>query len=115
MRSSDGWYLVGPLIALALVGILAGMMRWCFERDADPFRELYDGLTIFGGHEDYGLLSPAAITDDRDVAADVRRMLADAGIRSTCAARPDGRVIVLVFAEEVDEARRLVGGSSERQ
>jgi hypothetical protein len=42
-------------------------------------------------------------------------MLAGAGIRSTCAARSDGRVIVLVFAEEVDEARRLVGGSSERQ
>jgi hypothetical protein len=42
------------------------------------------------------------------VAAEVRRLLAAAGIRSTCATGRDGRISVLVFAEQVEEARRLV-------
>jgi hypothetical protein len=110
MPPSDGWYLAGPLIAVAMVGTLAGFMRWTVER-SDPLRDLYaDGLAIFD-RDDYGLLSAAAVTDDLELADDVRTMLADAGIRSTCATRRDGRVTVLVFAEEVDEARRLVGGS----
>jgi hypothetical protein len=113
MPPSDGWYLAGPVIAVGLVGMLAGMLRWSLEQDSDPLRELYaDGLTIFAENEDYGLLSPAALTDDLDLAHDVRRMLADAGIRATYALRRDGRVTVLVFAEEVEEARRLVGGSA---
>jgi hypothetical protein len=107
MPASDGWYLAGPLIAVAMVGTLAGAMRWSVERES--LREL-DGLAIFD-REDYGLLSPAALADDADLADDVRAMLAAAGIRSTCAPRRDGRVAVLVFAEEVEEARRLVGGS----
>jgi hypothetical protein len=111
MPPSDGWYLAGPLIAVAMVGTLAGFMRWSVENAPDPLRDLYaDGLAIFD-LDDYGLLSAAAVTDDRELADDVRAMLADAGIRSTCATRRDGRVTVLVFAEEVDEARRLVGGS----
>jgi hypothetical protein len=111
MPPSDGWYLAGPLIAVALVGTLAGAMRWTVDRGTEPLRELYaDGLAIFD-RDDYGLLSAAAVTDDLELADDVRAMLADAGIRSTCATRRDGRVTVLVFAEEVDEARRLVGGS----
>jgi hypothetical protein len=113
MPPSDGWYLAGPLIAVAMVGALAGFMRWSVENAPDPLRDLYaDGLAIFGEHDDYGLLSPAALADDRDLADDVRRMLTDAGIRSTCAQRRDGRYAVLVFAEEVEEARRLVGGSA---
>jgi hypothetical protein len=112
MASSDGWYLIGPLIAVALVGLLAAFMRWSFDRDADPLRELYaEGLGIFGERDDYGLLFPAALTEDLDVAQDVRGMLAGAGIRATQVVRPDGRIVVLVFAEEVEEARRLVGGS----
>jgi hypothetical protein len=107
MPASDGWYLAGPLIAVAMVGTLAGAMRWSVERES--LREL-DGLAIFD-REDFGLLSPAALTDDAELAEDVRAMLTDAGIRSTCAQRRDGRVAVLVFAEQVEEARRLVGGS----
>lgn len=116
MPSSDGWYLAGPILAVALVGMLAAFMRWSVERADNPPRDLYaDGLTIFGEREDYGLLSPAALADDVELADDVKHMLAGAGIRATHALRADGRVTVLVFAEEVDEARRLVGGSPERQ
>ena len=116
MPPSDGWYLLGPFIAVALVGFLGAIfwrmgLQWTLARDEDPLRELYAGLAIFGEAEDYGLLCPAAATDDPDIAEEIRTLLAAAGIRSTSAVRPDGRLLVLVFPEEVDEARRLVGGS----
>ena len=103
MPVGDGWYLLGPLIAITLVGAMCWVlgMLWSDGRD--------DGLAIFTEHEDYGLLSPAAITADPDLAEEIRRLLGGAGIRSTRAVRRDGRVAVLVFAEELEEARRLVG------
>jgi hypothetical protein len=111
MATSDGWYLVGPVIALAMVGFL-GMLFWRLgldwvERADDPLRELY-GLSIFSDPDDFGLLCPAAITDELAEAEDIRLLLAEAGIRATRAIRSDGRVAVLVFAEEVEKARRLV-------
>jgi hypothetical protein len=51
------------------------------------------------------------VTDEPDVADEIRRLLGDAGIRATQAVDDDGRTAVLVFAEEVEEARRLVGDS----
>jgi len=116
MPPSDGWYLVGPFIAVALVGFLGAVfwrlgLQWNQARD-DPLRDLYDGLAIFHDYgDDFGLLCPAATTDDPDLADQIRELLATAGIRSTSAARPDGRFLVLVFPEEAEEARRLVGSS----
>ena len=115
MPPSDGWYLLGPLIAVALVGFLGAIfwrmgLQWTRSHD-DPLRDLYDGLSIFTEIDDYGLLCAAAATDDTGIADEIRGLLADAGIRSTSALRPDGRLLVLVFPEEVEEARRLVGGS----
>ena len=114
MATSDGWYLVGPMIAVALVSFL-GVVLWRFglqwvERADDPLRDLY-GLAIFTEPDDFGLLRPAAVCDEPAAAEDVRRLLADAGIRATRAVRLDGRVAVLVFTEQVEEARRLVGDS----
>ena len=115
MPPSDGWYLLGPFIAVALVGFLGAIfwrlgLQWT-RFGEDSLREFHEGLAIFGEAEDYGLLCPAAATDDPDIAEEIRTLLAAAGIRSTSATRPDGRLLVLVFPEEVDEARRLVGGS----
>ena len=116
MPSSDGWYLAGPLIAFALVGMLAWVLRPRLGQDLGALGESYaGGLDLFREPEDYGLLSPAAIADDWELADDVCRLLGTAGIRSTVAGRPDGRITVLVFAEEADKARRLVGGSPDRQ
>ena len=99
MSPGDGWYLIGPLIAVIVVGLLGAMfwrmgLQWSLGySDEDSLREAYpDGLAIFREPDDYGLLC-------------------DAGIRATQAVGGDGRVAVLVFAEEVEEARRLVGGS----
>ncbi|MEU4687694.1 hypothetical protein [Actinoplanes sp. NPDC023714] len=107
MATSDGWYLIGPLIAVGLVGFLGAVFwRMGLQPTGAPGGEP-DGLSIFSEYEDYGLLWPAAVTDDPEVADEIRRLLADAGIRATSATRRDGRVSVLVFAEEVEEARRL--------
>jgi len=112
MPSGNGWYLVGPLIAVGLVGLLGAIfwrmgLQWTLAREDAAA----DGLAIFGEPDDYGLLCPVAITDDPGVAEDIRRLLGDAGIRATQAVDRDGRVAVLVFAEEFEVARRLVGGS----
>ena len=111
MASGNGWYLAGPLIAVGLVGLLGAVfwrmgLHWTFGRE-----DAADGLAIFGEPDDYGLLCPVALTDDPDVAEDIRRLLGDAGIRATQAFDRDGRMAVLVFAEEFEVARRLVGGS----
>lgn len=115
MATGNGWYLIGPLIAVGLVGLLGAVfwhlgLQGTFVRE-DAGDRCADGLAIFGEPDDYGLLCPVAITDDPDVADDIRRLLGDAGIRATQAVDRDGRTAVLVFAEEFEAARRLVGGS----
>jgi hypothetical protein len=111
MATSDGWYLIGPLIALALVAVL-GLVFWRLglewvESADDPLRDLY-GLSIFSDPDDFGLLCPAAVTDEREEAEEIRLLLADAGIRATQAMRGDGRFAVLVFLEELEAAKRIV-------
>jgi hypothetical protein len=115
MATSNGWYLIGPLIAVGLVGVL-GVVFWriglqsTLAHKPDSRRELYaDGLAIFGAPDDYGLLCPAAVTEDPEVVDEIRQRLGDAGIRATHAVDPDGRMAVLVFAEQVEQARRVVG------
>jgi hypothetical protein len=109
MAPSDGWYLFGPLVAIALVAVL-GVVFWrlglsWIEHSDDP----YGRLSIFADPaDDFGLLCPAAVTDAPDEADDIRLLLADAGIRSTLGMRRDGRVAVLVFGEELEAARRLM-------
>jgi hypothetical protein len=115
MASGNGWYLIGPLVAVGLVGLLGAVfwrmgLHWTLVREDNGDRYA-DGLAIFGEPDDYGLLFPAAVTEDADVADEIRRLLGTAGIRATHAVDGDGRMAVLVFVEEVEEARRLVGGS----
>jgi hypothetical protein len=117
MPPGVGWYVIGPVIAVGLVGCMGAVfwrmgLQWDVTDEQDALRDLYpDGLAIFGEPEDYGLLCPAAVTADPDVAEEIRRLLVDAGIRTTSAVCRDGRLLILVFAEKVDEARRLVGDS----
>jgi hypothetical protein len=117
MALSNGWYLLGPLIAVGLVGVLGAVFRrmglqWTVAREPEAPRDFCtDGLTIFSARDDYGLLCAAAVTADPESADDIRRLLGDAGIRATHAVGYDGRTAVLVFPEHADEARRLVGDS----
>ncbi|RZU49923.1 hypothetical protein EV385_1680 [Krasilnikovia cinnamomea] len=116
MATSDGWYLIGPLVAVVVVGFLGTVfwrmgLQWTGDEDPERPRGRRGGRAILDTGDDYGLLGPAAIADDPELADDIRGLLADAGIRATYAHRRDGRVLILVFAEELEEARRLVGGS----
>ncbi|WP_203815549.1 hypothetical protein [Paractinoplanes ferrugineus] len=115
MASGNSWYLIGPLVAVGLVALLGAVfwrmgLYWTFAHE-DGTDRYADGLAIFADPDDYGLLCPAAVTDDADLAEEIQRLLGEAGIRATQAVARDGRTAVLVFAEEVEEARRLVGGS----
>jgi len=103
MPVGDGWYLYGPLIAVALIATTCWTLGLLLADGRD------DGLDIFGETEDWGLLSPVAVADEPGMAGEIRTVLAAAGIRSTEAVHHDGRVAVLVFADQMAEARRLVG------
>jgi hypothetical protein len=110
-----GWYLAGPLVAAALIGVLLCVLRWGIDAEADPYDEDWDGdgLDLLDAppvREDYGLLTTAALVEDRRTAEEVRARLAYGGIRATYGPRRDGRLAVLVFPEEVEEARRLAAG-----
>ena len=132
MSAAGGWYLIGPLVAVALVGGLCWAFRplWADQDDerygpgpaewaADWPADDWDppeaaGLAIFTERVDYGLLAPAAIADGTDTADELRLVLGAAGIRATQAVGADGRVAVLVFPEHLAEARRLVGDTPAR-
>jgi hypothetical protein len=92
MATGNGWYLIGPLIAVGLVCFL-GLVFWRM------------GLqwTLNAADDDYGLLRPAAVAVNVEAAEEIREMLADAGIRATLA-----ETTVLVFAEDLEEARRAL-------
>lgn len=99
-------YVLGPILAVVLVCLLAGLSRWIFGtgRGRTAARTVAHGR----GTVDHGLLRPVAELPDRAAGAALRTVLSDAGIRSTLGVRRDGRVQVLVFPADEDRARRLV-------
>lgn len=103
MLALDGPYVIGPVIALVVTGVLAMLLHKALTRH-DAVRPRPDGRP-----DDFGLLVPVATCRDRVDADLVREHLRTAGIRSTLATATDGRIRVLVFADALDKARRLVG------
>ncbi|MEV6926203.1 hypothetical protein AB0M46_17135 [Dactylosporangium sp. NPDC051485] len=57
---------------------------------------------------DYGLLRSVSSVGDLAFAREVRERLRSNGVRATLATGPDGMVRILVFADELDRARRLI-------
>lgn len=99
----DGALLIAPVAALAATAGLVVLLR----RAAEGERSETTARDNDGGG--YGLLRTAATTRDLVDAELVRAHLASAGIRSTLATDLNGRIRVLVFADELDRARRLAG------
>jgi hypothetical protein len=97
-----GALVIAPFFALLATVVLMLMMRRAVHGEPPP-------LITEPDPEDYGLLRPAALTRDLVDAELVKAHLATGGIRSTLMTDPDGRIRVLVFADELDRARRLVG------
>lgn len=105
-------YLVGPLAALAAVGVLILLSRWAFGSGSRPPVRLRDI-----GTPDYGLLTPVATVRSREDADMLRQLLVDAGIRATVVGaaptpdRADGGFSLLVFPSAAAEARSLLATS----
>ncbi|WP_432995934.1 hypothetical protein [Dactylosporangium sp. CA-233914] len=57
---------------------------------------------------DYGLLRTVSKVGDLAFAREIRDRLRHNGVRATLATGPDGMVRILVFADELDRARRLI-------
>ncbi len=98
--------ITGPLIALAVVAVLALVLRWAFNADV---RKIDTALIAAARDDDFGLLSVAGTVDSIEEADALRERLASAGIRATTAPAPEGRFRILVFAIELPTARRVVG------
>jgi hypothetical protein len=100
---SDLHYLVGPVIAFAVLALLALFMRWAFGTGygRDKSRRPAAAPT------DDGLLTLVATLSRRESALALRAVLSDAGIRSTVRCPAPHRADVLVFPEDAARARSL--------
>jgi hypothetical protein len=92
-------------VALVVVAGLGLVTRWVFKpsrkRQARPPVNAADAREL-------GLLSVITTVNRTD--APVRRaQLSDVGIRSSASKRDDGRIDILVFHADADEARRVLG------
>ncbi len=108
MPVSSYHFLIGPLVALAALGVLVLLCRWVFStshRDDRAARR----LAVLQSRGDYGLLVPIATARTSDDAAMLRSVLTEAGIRCTTGMSADGLgTEVLVFRADALRARDLV-------
>ena len=95
-RVAGTHYLAGPVMAFAVLALLALCLRW-------PFR----GEPVRHPPADDGLLTRVATMSRRESALALRAVLSDAGIRSTVRFPGPHRAEVLVFPEDADRARAL--------
>jgi hypothetical protein len=100
---SDLHYLVGPVIAFAVLALLALFMRWAFGTGYGKDRSRRPTAPP----TDDGLLTLVATLSRRESALALRAVLSDAGIRSTVRCPAPHRADVLVFPEDAARARSL--------
>lgn len=103
LPSNSLHFFYGPLIALALVLLLGGMLRWTFGTQQQHRMPDRSGA---GG---YGLLREVALVPTIEAAEVLRRRLAADGIRASVTATPDGSGRrLMVFAEDEPTARLVL-------
>lgn len=109
MPVSSYHYLIGPLVALAALGVLVLICRWVFSTDHRDDRTARR-LQKLQSRGDYGLLEQVATTRTPADAAMLRSVLSEAGIRCTVtpAEGDDSAQAVLVFRDDARRARELV-------
>ncbi|WP_222193969.1 hypothetical protein [Modestobacter italicus] len=90
-------FLVGPAIALMVIGLLLLFLRWAFASGSSSGKPVR--------REE--LLTPVATLTRRESALALRAVLSDAGIRSTIREPAAHRADVLVFPEDLARARAL--------
>ncbi|HEU0087423.1 MAG TPA: hypothetical protein VFQ77_07210 [Pseudonocardiaceae bacterium] len=104
---SNGLHFVtGPLLALLLVGLLGGLLRWTYGTHRQHVAPPSEGD---GTADDLGLLREVAVVPDAAAASVLRRLLAADGIRATV--RPTVGASawrILVFPEDESTARLIL-------
>jgi hypothetical protein len=95
--------LLGPVIAFAVLALLALFMRWAFGTGYGQGK----GRRATAPPADDGLLTTVATLSRRESALALRAVLSDAGIRSTVRCPAPHRADVLVFPEDAARARFL--------
>jgi hypothetical protein len=96
--------LTSLLIAFVMIALLGLVLRWTFSTDVRKMPHARDV-------DDYGLLVPVAVVESAEEAERLQSRLVEAGVRATRSQGADGRYRVLVFASELDRARRVGGWS----
>jgi hypothetical protein len=93
------------IIAVAVILLLALIMRWVFK----PARRRSSELPVDASESpNLGLLTVVASGVSRQEAMRRRATLGEAGIRSSMSRRRDGRHDILVFNADADTARFLL-------
>jgi len=96
-------FLVGPLIAFAVVGVFVLLLRWTFRSGTSVVAK----TPKQGRVDEYGLLVSVAAPPNYIEAEMVRRALEDAGIKATLAQTLAGPRL-MVFPEDEARARKVV-------
>lgn len=96
-------YAFGPLVAFAVVGVFALLLRWAFGHN----RSLVERRVSSGDPGEYGLLVQVAAPSTFVEAEVLRRKLLDAGLRATLAPTTQGPA-VMVFPKDLKAARLVL-------
>jgi hypothetical protein len=99
-------YLLTPVVAFLVVGVLALLLRWAFG--GRP-RSLVERRARAGPRSEYGLLVDVAAPGTFVEGELLRRRLLDHGVRATVAGTDEGPRL-MVFAADEHRARRLLAG-----
>lgn len=93
-------YLFGPLVAVAMVGLFALILRWAFSRGSS----LVAAAPKQGTTEEYGLLVPIATPATFIEGELLRRRLEDGGVRANLVSTLDGPRL-MVWPQDETRAR----------
>ena len=104
LSGSSVSYLLGPLTAFAVVGVLMLLLRWAFGGRSTS---LVERRPATGSSSEYGLLVPVAAPGTFVEGELLRRRLEEAGLRATLVPTAEGPR-VMVFPEHERVARALL-------
>jgi len=103
VSSTSASFLVGPLIAFGVVGILVLLLRWTFRTGVSVVARKPKA----GADDEYGLLVPVASPGTYVEGEILRRTLEDAGVRATLT-QTLGGPRVMVFPDDESKARAVL-------
>ena len=95
-------YVVGPLVAFAVVLVLGLTSRWVLA----PTRMQRERREAARSRRDFGLLVSVAVRDRRDEAQELATLLDASGVRATVVVEPPGPTLVTASGH----VRRQPGG-----